>query len=146
MTTSPHGLTETQELQLSYWHALVRFLESERSSLPRGTPQPYHGMDFHFGRGCALCAIANYRRPEIRAQVLLPKQYFVRLKMQREDIGRVVGHRLEWTDNPVLCRVWLSRAAIIADRKDWPEQHAWLKEKLELLHRTFEPRVKALLP
>ncbi|GAB4266266.1 MAG: hypothetical protein Kow00111_18090 [Thermincola ferriacetica] len=29
-------------------------------------------------------------------------------------------------------------------REDWPNQHAWLKEKLELFHNVFSKRIKKL--
>jgi len=34
--------------------------------------------------------------------------------------------------------------ADLDSRKDWPEYHAWLLAKLELFHKTFAPRVRAL--
>jgi len=42
------------------------------------------------------------------------------------------------------CKIYLRRSANLHDRGDWPEQHRWLREKLEKLHRTFSPVVKQL--
>jgi hypothetical protein len=43
-----------------------------------------------------------------------------------------------------MCRIHLRRSVDIGDRASWPEQHEWLRQKLELLHRAFAPRVKQL--
>ena len=32
----------------------------------------------------------------------------------------------------------------ITDRDNWPQQHAWFKEKLEAFQRCFAQRIKAL--
>jgi hypothetical protein len=40
-------------------------------------------------------------------------------------------HLPEWRTDPT-------------DESMWPEQHAWLRERLEKLHRVFAPRVKEL--
>jgi len=40
----------------------------------------------------------------------------------------------------------LRRGANLEDRSDWRTQHAWLREKLETLHRVFGPVVRQLNP
>jgi hypothetical protein len=54
---------------------------------------------------------------------------------------------LEWRELPAkkVSQVVLRRKGVDPnDRTGWPEQHAWLQEKLEAFHRVFGPRIKEL--
>lgn len=45
-----------------------------------------------------------------------------------------------------MCRIYLLRTCDLEARNTWEEQHAWLTENLEKLHRAFAPRVNQLKP
>ena len=65
-----------------------------------------------------------------------------------QEIESELGESLIWynPENAQVCRIYLRKTADISQREDWSQQHAWLKEKLEALHRVFAPRVKAIDP
>jgi hypothetical protein len=33
----------------------------------------------------------------------------------------------------------------ISEKKEWADAYAWLKQEAELFHKTFSPRIKALV-
>jgi hypothetical protein len=43
-----------------------------------------------------------------------------------------------------MCRIYERKNADFRKPEHWPEQHQWLKEKLETFHRVFMPIVKDL--
>jgi hypothetical protein len=43
-----------------------------------------------------------------------------------------------------MCRIYVRRDADFLTPEKWPEQHHWLKEKLERFHKVFAPLVKSL--
>jgi hypothetical protein len=53
---------------------------------------------------------------------------------------------VEWRELPGKkeSHVVLRRSADPTRREDWPEQHDWLRDKLEAFHRVFGPRIKEL--
>jgi hypothetical protein len=64
---------------------------------------------------------------------------------QKNTIESELG-TLDWQELPHRrdCRIAKYRAADIDDRTQWPEQHAWLLERLQAFRRAFADRVRAL--
>ena len=147
------GITPTKELQREYWEAFRQEL-LQHSFLKPQKALPQYAMYLSIGRsGAQLMASVSAREPWIQAAVTFydskrDAQWFPLLLQQREEIDRELGAALPW-DNPPYgykegrMAVRLHEADF-HDRSDWPRQHAWLREKLEALHRAFAPRVKAL--
>ncbi len=66
--------------------------------------------------------------------------------MDKEQIEKEIGEPLTW-HNPLekrTCRIYVRKSTNLQDRSKWPEQHAWLVEKLELFRKVFAERVKKL--
>ena len=93
-----------------------------------------------------LNASASVIRVELVIDHLEAKAFFKMLEKQRKEIEEEIGEPLTWHNpsNARMCRIYVRKPADIKNRDDWPQQHAWLKEKLELFHRTFSPRIKTL--
>jgi hypothetical protein len=153
------GLTAAKRLQLQYWTVFRTFLEESRSPVKPTKPLPQHWMNFAVGRsGFRLAAIASlydseretFDANELRAEMLVDtpnsKEAFALLLAQKESIQREMGEPLIWHNPPEkrICKAYVRRPADLENRQDWPTQHRWLKDKLELLHRVFAPRIKAL--
>jgi hypothetical protein len=153
------ALTEAKQLQLEFWRAFRDYLLERGSSVKPTKPLPQHWMNFALGRsGFHLSAIASlydsvaetYEGHELRAEVTLKshesKAHFAALHLQKAEIEVEVQEPLTWYNPPDkrMCRIYLRRSADIGDRASWPELHEWLRQKLELLHRAFAPRVKQL--
>jgi hypothetical protein len=71
---------------------------------------------------------------------------FKLLLEQKEDIEKATGP-LEWQELPEKqdCRIIVHRTDVdITEQSEWEVAHRWLKDKAELFHNTFSPRVKAL--
>ncbi|HKS29040.1 MAG TPA: DUF4268 domain-containing protein [Pyrinomonadaceae bacterium] len=145
-------LSETQKLQLEYWIAFRDFLQKRDSFLKLPKPQPQHWFPISIGRtnfglvatmhrkGRRVCAYMVFYGPDA-------KSHFHLLERDKGAIQDEVGEALEWRELPKrkesqvrLCKYRIE----IENRQDWPSQHEWLQEKLELFHRVFAPRVQRL--
>ena len=66
---------------------------------------------------------------------------------EKSEIEQEAGEQFLWEELPdrKQSHVALQREDCDpSDRADWPEQHDWLYEKLQLFHKTFAARVKRL--
>jgi hypothetical protein len=69
------------------------------------------------------------------------------LLAERAEIERDAGFPFEWEELPNRkeSRVAVRRSGVNpADRSNWTEQHSWMIQKLEALHRVFSHRVREL--
>lgn len=156
-------LTETQQTQLAYWLAFKDHLGQD-GLLKCGNSRPQAWIPISIGRaGFRLTAVAStwdsesgsYATGELRAELIsedknFSKDYFEKLALDKEAIERDVGEPLTWYNPPKTqarySKAYLRKSANVLDSNDWSSQHAWLKEKLELLHKVFADRVKSLVP
>jgi hypothetical protein len=90
----------------------------------------------------------SYTSPELRAELVLDgrtaKDDFALLFAKRQEIEQALGEPLEW-NNPQhanMCRLYIRRDADIRNQALWPEQHTWLRTKIESLARVFGPLIK----
>lgn len=69
------------------------------------------------------------------------KEVFRELYEQRDAIERAIGESLDWREMPnkKASRVVLFKSADRYKEETWPEQFAWLREKLETFDRVFRP-------
>ena len=88
--------------------------------------------------------------PEIRVELDIhdqnAKQRFAALEKRRDEIERACGVPLKW-HNPErknACRIFTRQGADFLREDLWPQQHHWLKEKLELFYKVFAPIVQNL--
>lgn len=153
------GLTETRQLQLAFWTQFRSYLLDNRSTVNPTKPLPQHYMALALGRpGFTLNGVVSswdveaeaYGAGELRAEVVISheraKAFYEALFAQKQQIESAFGEPLTWHNPPNArrCHTYARRAADIRDRAQWPEQHAWLKSKLEALDRVFRPIIRTL--
>ena len=89
-------------------------------------------------------------RATLRAEVTInnpkSKAIFSKWSSDRTAIEGELGEPVVWYDSQGkrVCRILVKRPANIRSRADWQEQHKWLTEKLEALHRVFSKRAKEI--
>jgi hypothetical protein len=68
------------------------------------------------------------------------------LRAKSGEVERAIGEPVTWHDPPGTksAKVYIRRPGNVTDPSEWPVQHRWLKEKLELFHRVFRPIVMEL--
>ena len=145
-------LSPTKEIQRRYWTAL-RDLLKERGSRLRGTKPPAQNWySFSIGKSnFTLDAFANTRDKRIGVLLNLygphAKSHFTILERDKDNIEAELGEPLVWRNRPQnkTCQILLVRHGIDPLKEsEWPEQHAWLLEKLEAVHKVFRTRVKSI--
>lgn len=148
-------LTETRRIQRDYWEGLNSALAVSAGPVHGNRkPQPQSWMSYSIGRhGISVNATMLRPRRQIRAEIYIStenaKAYFHLLKKQQHAIEQDFGHPLAWEELPDKrdCRIAFYLADADPDRRgDWPRQHEWLATHLNLMHRAFALRVKALDP
>jgi hypothetical protein len=151
-------VSEHKKAQLAFWVAFRQFMERNHSQVRCQKPSPHHWMTHSIGRsGIHLTSIAslwdsesNTKNPEIRVELGLSgenaKQQFATLERDRQKIENQIGFPLVWHNPPdkKQCRMYVRQSANFLDSEKWPEQHQWLKDKLELFYRVFAPIAKNL--
>jgi Domain of unknown function (DUF4268) len=145
-------LTETQSLYLEFWTAFREYMES-RGGLVRSTKaHPQSFQDFSIGRsGIWLSVFLNNRDSRIGVILVFggkhAKEHFKLLEKSRDDLTKTYGCELEWNPMPEKKQsnvriVW--DGADPSDKSKWPEQHKWIYDHLQCMHRTFSEQVKKL--
>ena len=157
----PPDTSKGKKLQLEFWTAFAEHLRSQGKHVRPTKPLPQHWMNVAMGKsGTKLAAIASFfdsqtstfDQHELRTEVVLfdqnAKAYFNALEAEKEEIEKALGYSMTWynPEDKRMCRIYLRRTCDLEARETWEEQHAWLAENLEKLHRVFAPRVKQLKP
>lgn len=154
-------LSETKQLQLEYWTELAKLISSSGSPLRPQKPLAQNWTNFALGKsGIHLAAVASTYNAEsggydeggeLRAEVYTDhpthsKAYFAALEAEKDAIEAELGEPLNWDGTPGrrASKIFFRRAADIRNRREWPAQHLWLKNKLEGLYCAFRPRVQML--
>lgn len=147
-----NNLTPMKQLQLEYWTRFRDFLHDEDSILRPQKPLPQSWTNFALGRAhFGLLAQVNTRDNKIGVTIYLggpnAKLHFAILQREKNAIEKGIGEELAWInskDNKT-CSISLSKDdAIVTNSESWPEQHRWLRDKLEAFQRTFSPIVKRI--
>jgi uncharacterized protein DUF4268 len=145
-------LSVTRQKQLQFWTEFRDFLLERGSVLRPQKPQAQHWTNFAIGRSNFwLVAFANFRDLRIGCGLVLSgpeaKAHFRLLEEDKLAIEAEMKTPLDWEELPEKkeSHIFLRRhGADASDASLWPEQHAWLADKLEAMHRTFSLRVKQL--
>ncbi|MCB1985011.1 MAG: DUF4268 domain-containing protein [Burkholderiales bacterium] len=145
------NLTDAKKLQLEYWTAFREFLLENSKIMRPQKALPQHWTNFAIGRSYFhLSAFVNTRDNRISVALILTgpnaKAHFFLLNEEKKEIETVVGTQLDWEEKPgqkekmiILRHSWDPKERVL-----WPDQHSWLKEKLELFHSVFSPMVKKI--
>lgn len=153
------ALTETRQIHIQFWTAFREYLLAHATRIKPTKPLPQNWMTIAVGRsGFSLSAVASfwnseeesYDSHEIRAEFVITgersKAYFAELEGEKEAITAEIGYPLAWynPESARVCRIYLRQVANLRDQSAWEEQHRWLLERLEDLHRVFSPRLRGL--
>lgn len=147
-----------KQTQFEFWTAFKELMDPN-SFLRCPNPQPKNWLFISIGRtGFKLAPVASTWNSEtekstgeIRAELYIDvrehaKVYFELFLADKDSIEAELGESPIWYNPPnkKACKIYFRKPVDILNREDWPSQHAWLKEKLELLHTVFADRVKTI--
>jgi hypothetical protein len=138
--------SQSQKLRIRYWTAFRDYLRANHSSLRPQKPSRDHSYSFGIGTSRAhTAALLITRDHEIAVEMTMngedAKELFYDLYEQKYTIEKAIGERLDWRWMPgrKASRIVLSRSADGYKEDSWPEQFAWLREKLEIFDKVFRP-------
>ena len=135
-----------------YWDTLARRYADESHLFRSGKPSQTYWRSFGLGRSHFFLT-GNIRLRERALRVACEtsseqsEAFYRLLEADKATIENELGLQPVWDARPgkVYKYIYLQKTGVDAeDRSDWPNQHAWFREKLELFHKVFSPRVKAL--
>ena len=147
-------LSETQLWQQQYWTELREHMIQSNCQI--NAPRPFPKAFVFFPIGRAGFRLKAFLMRTLRNQLVIrldmygpnAEAHFNLLIVDREEIENEIGElregeQLEWVEasNAVVLR---KRNTDLTDEEDWPNQHAWLAEKLELFDNVFRHRVRDL--
>ena len=146
-------LSGPQELRQRFWTEFGEHMTRTNCQINAPRPVSVGFVFFPIGRfGFRLKALMSKLRNQlvVRLDMYGPnaETHFNLLIVDREEIENEIGglreaEQLEWREESNA--VVLTRHNIDpTNEADWPNQHAWLAEKLELFDRVFRQRIRAL--
>lgn len=150
------GIEELSGLPLlwqRFWTAFGERMTRTNCQINAPRPVSVGFVFFSIGRfGFRLKALVSKVRNQLVVRLdmygLNAEAHFNLLIVDREEIENEIGElregeQLEWVE--------ASNAVVLTkhntnptDKGDWPNQHAWLAEKLKLFDRVFRPRIRDL--
>lgn len=138
--------------QLEYWTELEALLATSGGPVRPVKPQPAswiaHGVGrTNFGLNAAMNTRENWVRAEIYIGGDAAKGYFFLLYQRKEELESSLGFALDWQrlEAKKDARICISRPeSDLRQRLSWPDQHAWLVDKLNRMHATFGPVIREL--
>lgn len=150
--------SELAQLRLNYWTALVKYIRRHNSPISFNTPSSAHQLRASgetLGNGdFTLIALATVR-PDVRVgvgvEIKNSNDYYAVLETDRFNIQNEIGYipdekqMFEWNPETKVNDIWLYWQTDFFDRKNWPEQHEWLFDRLEAFRRVMRPRIANLL-
>lgn len=144
-------LTETRKFQLEYWQDFRKLMEDRGGLVRPVKPAPQHWLVFSIGRsGFFLYTVVNVRNSRIGVQLVIQgpnaKAHYNLIAGQREEIEAEVDERFQWREladkKESQINIW--RDCDPTDLQAWKGQHEWLFDKLQIFHKTFAERIRAL--
>lgn len=145
------ALTASQQELIEYWAAFEEALSHATKRIRAVKPLPQNWLVHSIGKSSVtLNSSINRRDGWIRAEIYLTgdkaRPYYDKLKAERVEIETELGEPLTWYEEASRDRrIYLTKIVPqVTDRSTWSEQHAWLAEKLDLLHDVFGKRVRRL--
>jgi hypothetical protein len=146
-------ISDTKLAQQEYWQAFRETLLKRGSVLKPQKALPQHWTNLAVGRANFWMSASQKYGPngwvaaELHMNPPEAKAYFAQLHAQKEQIEKELGFPLQWEELPDRKE---SRMVVELPSQDtsnrtlWPQQHAWLADKLERMHATFKERIRAL--
>jgi hypothetical protein len=138
----------SQRLRIRYWTAFRDYLREQHSTLRPQKPSRDHWYSFGIGTAKAhTAALLITRDNNIAVELAInsddAKDVYRELLQQRSEIEQVIGDVLDWREMPdkKASRIVLFKEADAYKENYWPEQFAWLRDRLEAFDRAFRPRL-----
>ena len=157
-TGSRDELSETQEMQLSFWTSFREFMESE-STIACTQPAPGAYMRHYVGiSGIWILSVfstynsetQNFAEGELRVDLEFGSEsaqaLFDQLSNAREEIETQAGQGYSWEapTRGIKRRVSVRRDAAVRDLDNWHEYQRWLKAEVERMSSVLVPKAKEL--
>lgn len=148
----PLQLSSAGQLYLEYWQQFMEYVRSRSTIIKARKAFPQNVASFAIGRvGFELQSWLSLDRGALDASLAMTdsnaKSYFDQLLLDKEALENEIGAPLAWArlnDGIYSYVSWHGPVYQVTDRADWPEQHAWILQALERLHRVFAPRIRKL--
>jgi len=136
----------SQKLRIRYWTAFRDYLREHHSTLRPQKPSRDHWYSFGIGTSRAhTAALLITRDNKIAVELAMnaddAKEVFRELYEQKDAVEKTIGGPLDWREMPnkKASRIVVFNSADGYKEDTWPEQFAWLREKLEAFDRVFRP-------
>jgi hypothetical protein len=144
--------TEVAALQLEFWQAFASYLEKSGSLIRPRTPGPRHFLTFAIGRtgfyleACVYFVLGSSVSVQLMLRGRHASAYYAQLCEQRSAIETEIGQPLTWQERGERTHsIGITNSELDPNQRElWPVQFEWLKTHLELVYRTFEPRIRNL--
>lgn len=151
-TATKGEVSGTKMMQQSYWAAFRNYVEESGSFIKCQKPLPQNWTNITIGRTNFYLVIRMNTRDKqlgIYLNIAVPNKaaYFKILEGKyKKQIEQQIGMELDWRELPEAKESHLEIYfdADPAQQVDWPRQHKWLKEKVEIFHKVLSPIVKGL--
>lgn len=149
-------MTEGKLVQVDFWTAFREYLLDHETTLRPRNPRAGNYYHFPLGRSDVfLSAVARTDtgddgeadRPNLRVELIgredLGHSFIEMLAGKVEELEREIGCELllSMPESSNQWRLYCWNPANFRDQDKWPDQFAWLKEKLELFYATFRPMI-----
>jgi len=145
-------LDEREREYVAYWSAFDAFLRERNApfKVPDPPPSNYY-CGFGIGRTAFWpVALAGMRDNRLSVELQFnhrtaSKAIFDEFSKERDAIDAEFGERLEWLrlDDQIRSKVAIVTTEFrLTDRDQWPQQHAWLLDRLQKFKRVFRDRIK----
>lgn len=140
------SVSDLKQQQRRFWNTLRTILIDKKSKVRPQKAHPQHWTDFALGRsGAWLCATVNKAKKCVSVEFSFRgppgKVWYTELDAQKSTIdAQIPGLSWQRLDGRKQSRIALYlENTDPTNEAEWPVQHAWLVEKLELFHQVFRP-------
>jgi hypothetical protein len=143
--------TEVGQFYQAYWTEFKSYMDKNSTLVKARQPSIQNWAEFAIGRtDFSLQIWLGFEKKRLDISLVIKntttKAYYHLLQMEKDEIESILGP-LDWFEAAAGKWSYISQRSETVDpqnRDQWPEQFAWLKERLEAFHRVFAPRVKTL--
>jgi len=151
VTAARNQPSKGNEKYIPYWQAFKECAEEHSKVLRPMKPLPQYWTNISIGRtGFLLRAMAGMRDRYIMVDLVMltdpDKEQIRALQVHRDRIdGKIPG--LIWNEKPGKKESAIEIRKQGEDPNDeakWPDQHRWMVENLDIMHRLFAPLIREL--
>jgi hypothetical protein len=152
--TKTPKLSDRQQQHLAYWNRFYETLRTSGTTLKLRSPRASSESVFAVGiTNCGVVCKVKTHKQQLKAIFFIndreDAEFLYRsLEQDKAAIESEMGEPLIWDageNKKGFAVYYLLENVNPADESDWPQQHAWIKEKLEQLQAVITPRVKAMI-